>query len=65
MGKQAERKTTKLTGKSPEEKLDELNAELRSQPNAFRRAIEADLEAKSKRKRKAEPSVSSSFKSRA
>jgi len=64
MGKNSESRITRLTGKSPGEKLDELNAELRQHPRAFRRAIEAELETKSKRKRDAEPSVSSSFKTR-
>jgi len=64
MSKKIERRARRLTGKSPEDQLDELNAELRNEPNAFRRAIESDLEAKSKRKRSAEPSVSASFKTR-
>ena len=62
MGKNSEPRITRLSGKSPSEKLDELNAEFRNHPRAFRRAIEADLEAKSKRKRKAEAPISSSLK---
>jgi hypothetical protein len=53
----------KLTSKSPENKLDELNSQLRGHPRAFRRAIEASVESKSRRKRNAEQPVSASLKS--
>jgi len=62
MGEQTTPRIKHLTAKSPEEKLDELNAQLRRHPRTLRRVIEADLESKAKGRRKAEPSVSSSVK---
>ena|ERR1051325_3229455 len=57
------KRSTKLVSKSPENKLDELNSQLRGHPRAFRRVIESSLESKSRRKRSAERPVSSSLKS--
>ena len=50
----------KLTSKNAAEKLDELNAELRKNPGDLRRALEADLQEQSKRKRNFEREASQS-----
>jgi hypothetical protein len=55
-----EKRSRKLTSKSTNDELDELNAQLRAEPGALRRTMEADLESKSKRKRNFEREASQS-----
>jgi hypothetical protein len=53
-----EKRSRKLTSKSPNDELDELNSQLREEKGALPRTMEADLESKSKRKRNFEREAS-------
>jgi hypothetical protein len=53
-----EKRSRKLTSKSANDELDELNAQLREEPGALRRTMEAHMDSKSKRKRNFEREAS-------
>ncbi len=65
MGKRREARPADLGGDKDADKLDALNAQLRGQrqgPDLIRRRIEAEIDAKARRRRSREAAASSAWK---